>query len=507
LSEKVALLVTLFSFVPWLEAQSTAPYVYQVLPYATVQQSGPYAGTIASKSACTSAGCTPGNAAMSGKFTPQPPVYTLNSVLNVSVATALSVIPLASPASGVITKFDPSTGAELPASSSLGPIFTERAETIGRHKFYVGISTEQFHFTSFNGQSTRPGLQLLDTGGQATTVNINGINSSPALTYTMSTDVRVSQNMALLTFGVTSRFDVSVGLPVVHTAISAGGYTVAIYGGNGLGMEGNHCWCQGTLTPNISPLTPNNPNSLLLPQANFDALGKTGFGDMLLRFKGTVMERSKMALALGADLRLPTGDDRNLLGTGTTSVKPFAALSLYTQPWSNGIVFSPHVNVGWQFAGQSILAGQLAPTTKIVRATLDGTTYPPTAVYAPPFTATQGYLPDVFSWAVGSEVALGKRNTIVLDIIGNQIGWIHGISNMTTSSKRNVLSPVPPNQTETISGFVNAGRVSFGEYNGAFGYKGRIVGNLVGTANVLVRLDNNGLVARAVPLFGLSYTF
>jgi len=511
LSQRVALLVALFSFVPCLEAQSTAPYVYQVLPYATVQQSGPYAGTVASKTNCSNPGCTPGTAALKGTFIAQVPVSSLNSVLTVSVATALSVIPLASPASGVITKFDPATGAELPASSSLGPIFTERAETIGRHKFYVGLSTEQFHFTSFDGQSTRAGLKLLDPGGQPTTITLpSGVSTSPPLTYTMSTDVRVSQNMALLTFGLTNRFDVSVGLPVVHTAVSAGGYTDTIYAGDGFATGNSHCWCQGTLTPNIAPAT-NNLNSLLLPQINFNALGKTGFGDMLLRFKGTVMERPQMALALGADLRLPTGDDRNLLGTGTTEVKPFAALSFYTRPWSNGIVFSPHVNIGWQFAGQSILAGQIVPTTKSVRATLNGTTYPLTTVYAPPFTATQAYLPDVFSWAVGSEVALGKRNTVILDVLGNQIGWIHGIPNMATLSVRNALPPVQPNQplakSETISGFVSASRMSFGQYSGAFGYKGRIVGNLVGTANVLVRFDNNGLVARAVPLFGLSYTF
>jgi len=57
------------------------------------------------------------------------------------------------------------------------------------------------------------------------------------------------------------------------------------------------------------------------------------------------------------------------------------------------------------------------------------------------------------------------------------------------------------------SGFVNAGRAAFGEYNGAFGYKVRIARNLVATFNMLVRFDNNGLTARAVPLYGLSYTF
>ena len=68
--------------------------------------------------------------------------------LNSSIATALSVIPLASPASGVIVKADPATGAPLPVSSTLGPIYTERAETIGKHKFYLGVTHQDYHFTS-----------------------------------------------------------------------------------------------------------------------------------------------------------------------------------------------------------------------------------------------------------------------------------------------------------------------------------------------------------------------
>jgi hypothetical protein len=49
--------------------------------------------------------------------------------------------------------------------------------------------------------------------------------------------------------------------------------------------------------------------------------------------------------------------------------------------------------------------------------------------------------------------------------------------------------------------------VSYGQYNASFGYKSRLAGNLVANFNLLVRLDNNGLTARAVPMFGLGYSF
>ena len=144
--------------------------------------------------------------------------------------------------------------------------------------------------------------------------------------------------------------------------------------------------------------------------------------------------RPKIALAVGTDLRLPTGDEKNFLGTGALAVKPYAALSLYTKPFENGIVFSPHVNVGWQFAGKSILGGGITGATPVTLA--NGATG-----LGAPFTTNKDYLPDIFSWAVGTEVAFGRHNTVVVDILGNQIGWIHGIQNMTNGSIANVPLP------------------------------------------------------------------
>ena len=50
----------------------------------------------------------------------------LASALSTNIAVALSVIPLESPTSGVILRMDPATGAVLPVSNTLGPIFTSQ---------------------------------------------------------------------------------------------------------------------------------------------------------------------------------------------------------------------------------------------------------------------------------------------------------------------------------------------------------------------------------------------
>jgi hypothetical protein len=422
-------------------------------------------------------------------------IIQINNSLNASIATALSVIPLASPASGVIVQTD-AAGNPLPASSTLGLVFTERAETIGKHKFYLGLTHQDYHFTSLNGQSLN-GLTLLYPGGDPSNITANGqtLKTLPT-TFNLGLDVRLSQDIAFLTYGVTDRFDVSVGLPLVHAAMASRTFNGVIYAGDGLaGQTGTNCWCVDTFTPGTPALT--------APGIGQSSRSKTGFGDMLLRVKATVLERPRAAVAVGTDFRFATGDETNYLGSGTTSVKPFAAISLYTKPLRNGIVFAPHINVGWQFSGKSILGGDLVGTNSTASMP-NGTTIP---YLSAPFTSTKDYLPDVFSWAVGSEIAFGNRTTFVADVLGNQLGWIHGIANTQTASIANQYSPIAPYTQQTVSGLIGTGKTSFGQYNGAFGYKQRIVGDLVFTFNALVRFDNNGLTARFTPLYGLGYTF
>ncbi len=505
LLKRVAILVLFISIGLFAAAQTQAPNLFNVVPYSSLHQ-----GAVASVTSYHGSPCslTPSSLPACGAQLSDPNnfqalggVLNLSNSLNASIATALAVIPLASPASGVIIKMDPTTGAELPVSSTLGPIFTERAETIGKNKLYIGFSNQNYHFTSLNGESIK-GLRVLDPGGVSSNISFNGsfLPTFPT-TVDVAMDVRLSQNIAFVTYGVTNRFDVSVGLPVIHSEVSSRTTNGQIFVGDGFNGNGNgNCWCVDTFTPGVAPV---NGSGLILSDINFANDSKTGFGDMLLRFKGNVIEGHKMALAVGADLRLPTGDEKNFLGTGAFAVKPFAALSLYTKPFNNGIVFSPHVNVGWQFAGKSILGGGISGATTVALA--NGGTGLGT-----PFTTTKDYLPDIFSWAIGTEVAFGRRNTVVVDVLGNQIGWIHGIQNMTNGSVSNVPSPQTSAQSAplvTASGLVSAGRVAFGEYSGAFGYKARIAGNLVATFNALIRFDSNGLTDRFVPLYGISYTF
>ena len=423
----------------------------------------------------------------------------LSSALSSNIGVALSIVPLASPTSSVILKTDAATGLPLPVSSTLGPIFTQRAETVGKGKFYLGFTHQNVHFTSLNGQSLN-GLSILYPGGDKSGI-VDPTTGVQALTvpatFNLALDVRLSQEIAFLTMGVTNRFDISVGFPLVHASVAATSYNGIVYSGSGLEFTGgNKCWCMNTLTPGTFELT--------APQIGRASFSKTGFGDLLLRFKQTVWDNPHSVVAIGTDLRLPTGDADNYLGAGTTSVKPYLAWSLYSSPLFRGVVFAPHVDAGWQFSGKSILGGQLQGTQQF--ATMqNGERIPFVGL---PITATKDYLPDIFSWAVGTEIAFGRRNTFVVDVLGNQIGWINGAQTLRSQARAaSFAAPTDAGIVPQSSGLANGGRTSFGQYSGAFGYKAKLPGNMVATFQILTRFDNNGLTARVVPLYGLGYSF
>src|SRR4030095_2988675 len=59
------------------------------------------------------------------------------------------------------------------------------------------------------------------------------------------------------------------------------------------------------------------------PQLQASATGTaSGMGDVALRVKYNVFRAPGNGVAIGAEARLPTGDEENLLGAGEASLKP-----------------------------------------------------------------------------------------------------------------------------------------------------------------------------------------
>src|SRR5262245_10684896 len=85
------------------------------------------------------------------------PVVGIVQGFNTQIATQFSTFPLGSSSGGMTYVFDDSLGTFRRSSMSFGPMFAERALTIGRHKLNAGINYQHTPYATFEGQDLRNG--------------------------------------------------------------------------------------------------------------------------------------------------------------------------------------------------------------------------------------------------------------------------------------------------------------------------------------------------------------
>src|SRR5439155_12447632 len=149
----------------------------------------------------------------------------------------------------------------------------------------------------------------------------------------------IGQFTSFFTYGLLNRVDVSVAVPLVSASVTA--VSAAIIQRIGTGTNDT-----------IHYFKDANGNST--DHKEFTNSGTAaGIGDVLVRVKGTAVNSPRARLALGVDVRMPTGDEYDFLRSGSAGVKPFVAFS------TRAGKVSPHVNVGYQWNGNSVLAGDI----------------------------------------------------------------------------------------------------------------------------------------------------
>ena len=181
--------------------------------------------------------------------------------------------------------------------------------------------------------------------------------------------------------------------------------------------------------------------------------------------KGTLWRGESGALALAADLRTPTGDEYNFLGTGTFGFRPFLIASHRMGR------FAPHANLGFQWNGSSALAGDLS-------------------------ARTERRLPRQLTYAVGADIGATSRLTVALDFLGARV----------FNGPRVTRTPFTDARGMTFDNTV-IGHSSFNLLDFSTGVKANLTRTILLTANVITRLNDAGLRTRVTPLVGLSYTF
>jgi hypothetical protein len=370
---------------------------------------------------------------------------------NVALASQLASLPLPSPASGFTYRFDASTGTFVRSTQSFGPILTDRAETIGRGRFSFGYNYQYFSFDQLEGMDLSRVPSIFRHDGFE-----RGGGRSDVVTTDSAIDASVSQWTGALTYGITDRLDMSVAIPVVRTHLGVQSAATIQRLGTGPSHDVHYF------------RDPDATDELGSERTFVSGGSASGLGDLIVRLKAAVMREANRGLAAGLDLRLPTGDERNLLGSGAAGVRPFLAYSASYRR------VSPHVNLAYQWNGRSVLAGD-------------------------PDTGQKADVPDQFQYAVGTDFGLSEKFSLTAD-------WI---------SRRSINSPRVRVETADLSGPYGSlttrdiafDRGSFWASSAAMGCKANVAGRLLVDFNLRFTVGTNGLTDRVTPLLGLEYTF
>jgi len=391
--------------------------------------------------------------------------------LNAEIGTQLSQLPITSPVSGFVFSFNPSLGVVSRQTEGFGPVLTERPDTIGKHKLFVGFSYQYFNFDKADGVNLKGFGAVFQHESEANLCSpVQVVTCGPDGEPTFQHDVIATQNridlkvhqfVGVATFGVTDRFDLSVAIPIlqVRNSMNSDGVIDSFE----TAADTPPC-CVHQFDP-ASQQIPANETFFGSNHADFfDNKSASGIGDITIRGKYEVFKGEKAGIALGADVHLPTGNELNFLGSGTWGVRPFVTASY------SGRV-SPHGTFGYQRNGDSILAGDVTRDTK-------------------------GHLPDALTYSAGVDVGVTHRLSLNGDFIGQCLINTKKISAVTFTDIGGGVHPDLTSSTATVNqAYISAG----GKFNPA--------GRLLVVANVLIQVNDAGLHSKPVPLVGLSYTF
>jgi len=392
---------------------------------------------------------------------------TTFSPLSTSIGEELSNLPLGSAGSAVTFTFTPEH-VPVPSEDSLGPILTERAQVIGKNHVDVGVAYQYFDFGGIDGLQLRRFPAILEHA----VFQINGMTpdfENDYISTQNSVGMHLNQTVFYVVAGIGSRLDVSAQIPIeqVHLHVISTDHIVRTV----------QCEFDATCTTAsgaymgeyhyFGPLPTSTAQALAAVNTTFAKGGSAnGIGDVILRAKGEILKGEKATASVGIAFRVPSGDANSFLGSGTLGVAPFGAFTY------RGRV-SPHIRGGYQWNGSSILAGDPTGTGP-----------------------TKASLPPAILYSAGADIRVMDRLTVDADLIGERVLAANRLKLGTYTDY--FQNPLP-----NIQSFI-------GDYSSdsiGVGAKVRLARELVITGNITTRIDNGGLVARVVPLVGISYAF
>lgn len=333
---------------------------------------------------------------------------TISNALLIELAT----LPISTSAGGFTYLFNSELGTRERASSSFGPFFVERALTSGRNQMSFGATFRYSEFDRLDGNDLR-------SGNFVTTATQFRDEPRPFDVETVTLRLRTRTVTGFANYGISDRVDIGVAVPVVSMELS--GERINTYRGQ------------------------------TIPQAAATAR-TTGVADMAITARAHLLGGRASGLTAGAEVRLPTGREEDLLGTGKTAVRVLGIGSV------EGSRAAAHVNGGYSWGGISREANYSAAVT----------------------------------------VTASERFTLVGEFLGRWVEGLGRIGQVTAAHPSSVgvnTIRLLPTTTGVTTGMAVAG------------FKWNVADRWLLNANVLLPVTDRGLRARIVPAISLDYSF
>lgn len=380
----------------------------------------------------------------------------------------LATFPLGSSSGGFAYQFNSELGTFSRSSESFGALLTERALTLGRGQFSYGTVYQHTSYDKFEGLSLKnreivfyyphndccPGQSQFGVPAGDRSL-LNPAFEGDILENRVTLDLRADTFAFFATAGVTNSLDIGVAVPIVRVVLDAAVHRRIL-----------------RLATTTNPLVHSFDNQGADTQTSTAAGTAVGVGDVLLRGKYRLFGGTGGALALGGELRLPTGDETELLGTGTTQGR----IALLATTTAGAVSF--HGNIGYTVSGSTSEEAQA--------------NFVPAPV-------------DEINYSIGTDVVIHPRVTGAFEVFGRRLADVERLVAQPLSVRFATLADPATLRTETLAGL----GITQGDMNlllGAAGLKVNLGRTLLLNAGVLFPLTEDGLHNRTTATIGVDYT-
>jgi len=347
----------------------------------------------------------------------------LGSALAESIGSTLPVIS-ASP--GIVYRFNIEMGVPQRETEIGGQLFLERPETVGEHRWNLSLNYQRVKLETLNGD---------DIGQLRDLIPIR--MGRTKFTFTIprfGIDLDTHEFTGSATFGVTDDLDLNITIPVLYSDFGL--------------VE------KFQLSGNPKPIGFAVRSNAL------------GVGDVFLRGKYRFLDADWTRLALGALLRVPSGNEQNFQGTGAVELAPMLYASSRPIHVSRLIYLEPYLNAGFNVNADDIDRSEPR-------------------------------------WGVGLDCGITERLTAAVAVLGRHplrsVGrpGLLDVRRLDRATGRTFLAPLlgirdrrPDFYDVSIGGRVNFWRDT-----------------LVGFVNAIVPLNADGFRAEVIPLAGVEASF